>query len=395
MESGGDSDAQPPPAKKRRAPSRRDEDVGAIRGALGDILSRLEAMEQNHQARMESFEARLEAVETKNNNMHDATKELADMVMTLKSEWASRGKATSSTPKASGGEDRFPIPAPKPFNGVRKEEDISDFLYDLDRYFEYLGTPEERRVFMASLYLAGDAKIWWRQRSAEDAKWPPATLQEFVQELKATFMPHNTSWIAREELDGLRMTGAPREYVRKFSSLLLRITGMSEEDKLYRFVSGLPPWAKTELDRRNCKDLQSAYKMVEGLADLRSQKSEKSDEKRSGKWGGARPDRPESSGTANQQPKGKFSQKKGPRGQDKGKRPKLVAPSQEGGPEEGLLCLRGTPPNAGMPKGSGGRHECECVGRAPGPPGLPQRLQHGDAQPPSAARGVAGGSSSP
>lgn len=268
MESGGDSDAQPPLAKKRRAPSRRDEDVGAIRGALGDILSRLEAMEQNHQARMESFEARLEAVETNNNNMHDATKELADMVMTLKSEWASRGKATSSTPKASGGEDRFPIPAPKPFNGVRKEEDISDFLYDLDRYFEYLGTPEERRVFMASLYLAGDAKIWWRQRSAEDAKWPPATLQEFVQELKATFMPHNTSWIAREELDGLRMTGALREYVRKYSSLLLRITGMSEEDKLYRFVSGLPPWAKTELDGRNCKDLQSAYKMVEGLADL-------------------------------------------------------------------------------------------------------------------------------
>lgn len=50
---------------------------------------------------------------------------------------------------------------------------------------------------------------------------------------------NNASWIARESLRHLRQTCIVREYVKKFTSLLLDIRDMAEADKLFNFVSGL------------------------------------------------------------------------------------------------------------------------------------------------------------
>ena len=68
-------------------------------------------------------------------------------------------------------------------------------------------------------------------------------------ELKDQFLPTNTAWVVRDSLKKLKQTGIVREYVKTFSSLILDIKNMSEEDKLFNFMSGLQPWAKLELKR--------------------------------------------------------------------------------------------------------------------------------------------------
>jgi hypothetical protein len=63
------------------------------------------------------------------------------------------------------------------------------------------------------------------------------------QELKEQFLTNNTSWLAREDLKKLKQDKLVRDYIKDFSSLILDIENMSEEDKLFNFISGLQPWA--------------------------------------------------------------------------------------------------------------------------------------------------------
>uniref|UniRef100_A0A803MKE6 Retrotransposon gag domain-containing protein n=1 Tax=Chenopodium quinoa TaxID=63459 RepID=A0A803MKE6_CHEQI len=84
---------------------------------------------------------------------------------------------------------------------------------------------------------AGDAKLWWRSRQEAD------------------------------RLKDLKHTNTILEYVKQFMSLMLDISNTSEDDKLFQFMSGLKPWAQTELRRQKVQDLNAAIVAAEALVD--------------------------------------------------------------------------------------------------------------------------------
>ena len=59
------------------------------------------------------------------------------------------------------------------------------------------------------------------------------------------------------------------DYVKEFSSLMLDIKNMSEEDMLLNFVSGLQAWAQTKLRRQGVKDLHAAMATADCLVDYK------------------------------------------------------------------------------------------------------------------------------
>ena len=95
------------------------------------------------------------------------------------------------------------------------------------------------------------------------------TWEVLRKELSDQFLPCNTAWVARESLKKLKHTGTVRDYVKEFSSLLLDIRNMSEEDKMFNFLSGLQPWAQAELRRQAVEDLPSAIVAAEKLVDYK------------------------------------------------------------------------------------------------------------------------------
>ena len=95
------------------------------------------------------------------------------------------------------------------------------------------------------------------------------TWETLKKELKDQFLSTNTMWVAREALKRLRHTGSVREYVKEFSSLMLDIKNMSEEDKLFNFMLGLQGWAQTELRRQGVRDLPTAMATVDCLVDYK------------------------------------------------------------------------------------------------------------------------------
>ncbi|GAV69563.1 hypothetical protein CFOL_v3_13064, partial [Cephalotus follicularis] len=53
---------------------------------------------------------------------------------------------------------------PKSFAGTRSAKDLENFLWDMEQYFKAARIPEGEKVTITSMYLTGDAKLWWRTR---------------------------------------------------------------------------------------------------------------------------------------------------------------------------------------------------------------------------------------
>ena len=67
----------------------------------------------------------------------------------------------------------------------------------------------------------------------------------------------------------LKHTGSIREYVKEFSSLMLEIPNMTEEELLFNFMDNLQGWAEQELRRRGVQDLATAMAVTESLTDYK------------------------------------------------------------------------------------------------------------------------------
>ncbi|KAL3626938.1 hypothetical protein CASFOL_029249 [Castilleja foliolosa] len=213
-----------------------------------------------------SLEVRFEAINDKIRRVKDDVK----LLKIASREWQSRSD-----------EDRVPstrvrVPEPNAFGGARDAKELENFLWDMENYFQAAGVPDAEKVAIACMYLNGDAKLWWRARLSGDAsanRESIKTWESMKTELKGQFLPQNASWVAREALRQLKHTGPVREYVKSFSSLMLDIRDMSEEDKVFNFVAGLQPWAQTELRRQAVNDLSGAMAAADRLNDYSVVKS--------------------------------------------------------------------------------------------------------------------------
>ena len=65
--------------------------------------------------------------------------------------------------------------------------------------------------------------------------------EDLKRELKSKFFLKNVKYMARHELQDLKQTSTVREYVKKFSTLMLDIQDMSKKDKMFFLLEGLKP----------------------------------------------------------------------------------------------------------------------------------------------------------
>ena len=73
----------------------------------------------------------------------------------------------------------------------------------------------------------------------------------------------------------LKHTGSIHEYVKEFSTLMLEIPNMAEEELLFNFMYNLQSWAEQEMRRRGVQDLAMAMAVAESLVDYRRGDSSK------------------------------------------------------------------------------------------------------------------------
>ncbi|RVW30564.1 hypothetical protein CK203_086051 [Vitis vinifera] len=135
---------------------------------------------------------------------------------------------------------RVEVPKPHTFSGKRDAKELDNFLWHMERYFEAIALTDEAT-----------------KRNQE------AILSEDV------------AYLARKSLKRLKHTGSIREYVKEFSTLMLEIPNMAEEELLFNFMDNLQSWAEQELRRRGVQDLATAMAVAESLVDYRRGDSSK------------------------------------------------------------------------------------------------------------------------
>ncbi|KAH0987926.1 hypothetical protein GBA52_015103 [Prunus armeniaca] len=131
---------------------------------------------------------------------------------------------------------KIKVPRPKAYVGKRSSKELENFLWDMEQYLKAAKVPDAERV--TSMYLAGDAKLWWRTRAQEVASGGRSTIEEWVvlkKELRAQFLSCNVAWLAREALKNLKQ-----------------------------------PWAQSELRRQDVRSLNSAIAAAERLMEYRA-----------------------------------------------------------------------------------------------------------------------------
>ena len=199
--------------------------------------------------------------------------EYQDAVQSMGAEISILKKVVAPSPSTvSGPPQKVHVPEPKGFGGARNAKELENFLWDMEQFFKAAHVPDSEMVSITSMYLSGDAKLWWRTRMGDDAESGRPqidTWETLKRELKEKFLPTNSAWLARESLKRLKHTGSVREYVKEFSSIMLDIRNMSDEDKLLNFISGLQGWAQTELRRQVVRDLPTAMAAADCLVDYK------------------------------------------------------------------------------------------------------------------------------
>ncbi|KAK3225358.1 hypothetical protein Dsin_005220 [Dipteronia sinensis] len=141
-----------------------------------------------------------------------------------------------------GSLSKIKVTEPKEFNGKWNAKEFENFLWDMELCFKVARISEKEHMIITSMYLTSDAKLWWRTNvgNALSACRPSIVMWESLKkELKDQCLPYNTSWLARENLKKLKQTGYVKNFVKEFSSLMMDIHNMLEEDKLFNFMSGL------------------------------------------------------------------------------------------------------------------------------------------------------------
>ena len=54
--------------------------------------------------------------------------------------------------------------------GARNAKELENFLWDMEQFFKVAHVPDDEKVSITSMYLFGDAKLWWRTQMGDDSE---------------------------------------------------------------------------------------------------------------------------------------------------------------------------------------------------------------------------------
>lgn len=260
-----------------------DERVGMIEKGLEAAHRRISAAEINicslESVALDGLQEVRGNVQEQDDGLNNLELKLTEALSSLQAEVKALRQRLEETEGTTGRgpitvrEARIEAPKPKEFRGERSAQDVENFLWQLDAYFEHVSiTSDAAKIRTAAMYLSETAILWWRRKKADMEKGTCFidTWKQFKEELKRQFYPQNVVHEARRQLRELRQTSSIREYVKEFTKLTLQIPNLTSEDLLFHFLDGLQNWAKQELQRRQIDDVDEAIVVAESLADFRT-----------------------------------------------------------------------------------------------------------------------------
>jgi hypothetical protein len=158
-----------------------------------------------------------------------------------------------------------PIPVkpakPKSF-AAERGSDPDVWLFQFEQYADLVGLTDTDRVRLAATFLEGPAAVWWRSKALElQAQQPPHNVlawNAFKQQLVQQFKPVGSAKVARDRLAELKQVGSVSKYNTDFNRLVLEAGNVGAIEALDRFIRGLKPEIRMEVELANVGNIPQA-----------------------------------------------------------------------------------------------------------------------------------------
>jgi hypothetical protein len=152
---------------------------------------------------------------------------------------------------------------PDKYHGQRDFLLLDNWIFSVDQYFLLTDMSMTKQGPFVSTLLRDEALLWYR---SSYEKWDPKTplTWEIIRTaMRDYFAPPNEDRRLQDEWANLRQQGSVFEYVSVLTALSMRIPGLSQTQVLDKFIRGLKPKTRIEVELRDPKTPDEAYRLAD------------------------------------------------------------------------------------------------------------------------------------
>lgn len=168
--------------------------------------------------------------------------------------------ATTQSPR------RLKPARPDNFSSVRESGRPEAWLFTVSTYFQAAGITDPDTITFVATLLRGSAALWWQCHTrlvAEGITAIITTWPAFQLAFTEQFAPVSNVRHARDQLSNLKQTKSVAQYVTEFRMLILQIPNASEDEQLDKFIRGLKPAVRCQVEMRDPTNLQEAMRLAD------------------------------------------------------------------------------------------------------------------------------------
>src|SRR5204863_958877 len=132
-----------------------------------------------------------------------------------------------------------------------------------DQYFLLTDMPVPKQGPFVSTLLRDEALLWYRSSHETWDLNTPLTWVILRAAMREYFAPPNEDRRLQDEWANLKQYGTVFEYVSVLTALAMRIPGLSQIQILDKFIHGLKPKTRIEVELRDLKTPDEAYRLAD------------------------------------------------------------------------------------------------------------------------------------
>src|SRR3954469_14171847 len=140
------------------------------------------------------------------------------------------------------------------------------WIFQMQQYLLATGIKnDEQAVYLAMNLLRGDAATWWRRhfkKITDDGDELP-NWKQFERLLSRKFKPVNATKVVCDTLACLRQTSSVKAYNATFTSTILEIPTIGEEEMVDRYVRSLEEKVRVEVELREPTRFEEAMRIAD------------------------------------------------------------------------------------------------------------------------------------
>ena len=152
---------------------------------------------------------------------------------------------------------------PDKYHGQRDFLLLGNWIFSVDQYFILTDMPAHKQGPFVSTLLRDEALLWYRSSYENWDPATPLTWDILRAAMRQYFAPPNEDRRLQDEWANLRQHGTVFEYVSVLTALAMRIPGLSQTQILDKFIRGLKPKTRIEVELRDPRTPDEAYRLAD------------------------------------------------------------------------------------------------------------------------------------